>query len=366
MADINKLKDKIKSTIYPNGKGAINASDHQAMLLDMADGMAETDTKLATLSEEIRPIAENITETSDNVTEESIEIEDNEGNILVKITPTEIDIKKMRLVGENIGSNSSPLMGKKIYYCGDSVIKGAASVPEAEKLPLRIDSAEGSSSTSYAENGSLFVYPHPSSAGRSILQQLMQVPSDADYIIVEGGVNGVDYTANPMGTMTESYNSEFDTTTQVGCLEAICKYLSQNFAGKKVGFIVCYQIKEGYGQYVSYWKPKAETFIEVLKKWGIPYIDWRESGVNLSANAANYGIDTWDDYEEFDASKSYEIDDRVIYEGNAYKANTAISAGAWNASQWTKISSGRYDTWHPNSAGYAILASKTAAWLKSL
>lgn len=53
MADINKLKDKIKSTIYPNGKGAINASDHQAMLLDMADGMAETDTKLATLSVEL-------------------------------------------------------------------------------------------------------------------------------------------------------------------------------------------------------------------------------------------------------------------------------------------------------------------------
>lgn len=51
MADINKLKDKIKSTIYPNGKGAINASDHQAMLLDMADGMAETDNKLIELSE---------------------------------------------------------------------------------------------------------------------------------------------------------------------------------------------------------------------------------------------------------------------------------------------------------------------------
>lgn len=53
MADINKLKDKIKSTIYPNGKGAINASDHQAMLLEMADGMAETDTKLANVSAEI-------------------------------------------------------------------------------------------------------------------------------------------------------------------------------------------------------------------------------------------------------------------------------------------------------------------------
>lgn len=53
MADINKLKDKIKRTIYPNGKGAINASDHQAMLLDMADGMVETDSKLTELSEEI-------------------------------------------------------------------------------------------------------------------------------------------------------------------------------------------------------------------------------------------------------------------------------------------------------------------------
>lgn len=54
MADINKLKDQIKSTIYPNGKGAINASDHQALLLDMAAGMAETDTKLTELSEEIK------------------------------------------------------------------------------------------------------------------------------------------------------------------------------------------------------------------------------------------------------------------------------------------------------------------------
>ena len=46
MADIKKIKDKITSTIYPNGKGAINATDHQAMLLEMADGMAETDTNI--------------------------------------------------------------------------------------------------------------------------------------------------------------------------------------------------------------------------------------------------------------------------------------------------------------------------------
>ena len=53
MADIQTLKDEIKSTIYPNGKGAINATNHQALLLKMADGMAEADTKLTELSAEI-------------------------------------------------------------------------------------------------------------------------------------------------------------------------------------------------------------------------------------------------------------------------------------------------------------------------
>ena len=56
MADIKKIKDKITSTIYPNGKGAINATDHQAMLLEMADGMAETDAKLTELSAKVNEL----------------------------------------------------------------------------------------------------------------------------------------------------------------------------------------------------------------------------------------------------------------------------------------------------------------------
>lgn len=45
MADINKLKDRIKSTIYPNGKGAINAASHQALLLEMSDALIELSKK---------------------------------------------------------------------------------------------------------------------------------------------------------------------------------------------------------------------------------------------------------------------------------------------------------------------------------
>lgn len=46
MIDTNDLKEKIRSTIFPNGRGAINAADHQALLLDMADGMGAMNDKL--------------------------------------------------------------------------------------------------------------------------------------------------------------------------------------------------------------------------------------------------------------------------------------------------------------------------------
>lgn len=46
MIDTNDLKEKIRTTIFPNGRGAINAADHQALLLDMADGMGAMNDKL--------------------------------------------------------------------------------------------------------------------------------------------------------------------------------------------------------------------------------------------------------------------------------------------------------------------------------
>ena len=51
MADIQTLKGKIISTIYPNGKGAINAADHQALLLDVADTIADVQGDVSELSQ---------------------------------------------------------------------------------------------------------------------------------------------------------------------------------------------------------------------------------------------------------------------------------------------------------------------------
>lgn len=104
MADINKLKDKIKSTIYPNGKGAINASDHQAMLLDMADGMADTDTKLAELSEEIS----NKVDLTGELVKDYIYVTDNGVGKAISLTPS-----------KNIGWSSAVIDckgGDEFYY----------------------------------------------------------------------------------------------------------------------------------------------------------------------------------------------------------------------------------------------------------
>ena len=40
--EIKTLKEKVASTIYPNGKGAINAADHQTLLLDVVDSIDES------------------------------------------------------------------------------------------------------------------------------------------------------------------------------------------------------------------------------------------------------------------------------------------------------------------------------------
>ena len=52
MADIKNLQDKIRSTIYPNGKGAIQAAAHQELLLDMAAGIQDADAKVTELMAE--------------------------------------------------------------------------------------------------------------------------------------------------------------------------------------------------------------------------------------------------------------------------------------------------------------------------
>jgi hypothetical protein len=248
---------------------------------------------------------------------------------------------------------------------------GRPEVSDIKNITLHISNDYHCECVNNALGGSLFLYPWYISNIYSIYYQLTNIPNDADYIIVQGGVNGVNLTDPtqpnyaPMGEISSSFDITFDKTTQIGCLEAICQYLHEHFAGKKVGFIMTYQI----GSY-QYWKDKAVLFRQVLDKWSIPMLDWRESGVSLASPnlAAKWGVDTYAFYDNYDESAGYSIDDRVIYDNKVYKAEENISApaGAFDVSKWTLISSQRYDNWHCNGLAYKMLAHKTAEWLKTL
>lgn len=103
-----------------------------------------------------------------------------------------------------------------------------------------------------------------------------------------------------MGRITEGFDEELQLNTQIGCLEAICRYAITQFPGKKIGFIITYDISN-----YEYWRDKVVKFKEVLDKWGIPYLDWRHSGINLASYdiRAIYGVDTWSEYEEYSNKK---------------------------------------------------------------
>ena len=277
---------------------------------------------------------------------------------------TEIETLKQEIAQE------SKLQGKKIEWCGDSIMIGQPSKADIKNISILIDQEFGSISNNRAKGGSVLVYPWYTGDSYSIYWQLQQVNIESDYIIIQGGVNGVNLNNPeaqnyaPMGEITNGFEEDLDLTTQIGCLEAICKYAISNFVGKKVGFILTYDISS-----YEYWRQKAVKFQEVLDKWGIPYLDWRHSGINLASLAIRekYGIDTFANYEEYSNQKTYQVDDKVRYENAAYKAKVNIDIPEeWSPEKWDLISTERYDGWHCNGIAYILLAYKTAKWLETL
>lgn len=150
------------------------------------------------------------------------------------------------------------------------------------------------------------------------------LPSDADYIILEGGVN--DSKTN-LGAMTSRYDSTFDHKTFIGGCEYLFKQLYARFPGKKIGFIIVHQVPNftNYPNYSSFTDSdvKYKALVAVLNKWGIPYID-------LTKECPPFGV--------MEASNPI----RVNYTDNG-------------------------DGWHPTEEGYKkYYCDKIETWMKTL
>lgn len=90
-----------------------------------------------------------------------------------------------------------------------------------------------------------------------------------DYIIFDGGVNDKSQSLN-VGEISNSYEIDYDTSTTLGALESICKYLVLNFPESKKLFVIPHNIVTSSNNVNIGLRELFQKIVEVLKKWGIP------------------------------------------------------------------------------------------------
>lgn len=210
--------------------------------------------------------------------------------------------------GENM---SNPLSGKILAVTGDSICSG---VGYAGGYASMIGTDNGMTVQNIAEGGGSIMQE---TGYFCISTSIANLRTDADYVIMEGGVNdsGREY---PLGTLTEGYTATLNTATFAGAVEQMFKSALARFPNKKLGFIIVHKCHERLdsNDTNSYYN----VLVSACKKWGIPYCD-------LNSLVPPLGL--------IDALKNAYTD-----EGDGY---------------------------HPNEQGYRLFyVPKITAWLKTL
>ena len=243
------------------------------------------------------------------------------------------DVEKEMLLSQN------PLFEKSIAFEGDSICYGstvvgsyAQFIAENNNMTMVNNSRGGGTITSGIMHGEQLTNRHSIVDG---VEALVADKDKYDYIIFQGGVNdksldvskkeeGFDNSERKyveFGSITEGYTATLDKTTFCGAFETACKALARS--GKKVGYIFVHKIFND-----DLWnKTYKPTMIEILEKWGIPYLDLETQvpPLNMDAELRNlYTIPSTSDPS-------------------------------------------RGDGWHPNELGYkTFYVDKITAWLKTL
>lgn len=160
------------------------------------------------------------------------------------------------------------LFGKKMVSCGDSIAYGHSGDPYVYTI------AENQN-MSYDKEAVGEARLSTTSPTRSITLQVTELTDDYDFILVEGGINDA-LNGSSMGELTSGFSAELDSTTVIGAVETICKFLVEHYASAKKLFILCHRTTNSNYQPHTSQTTYFEAIITALKKWNIPYIDLRE------------------------------------------------------------------------------------------
>ena len=230
--------------------------------------------------------------------------------------------------------NSSPLYKKKISVNGDSICEGVGFAGGYVKLIADRNCMEYQNLGIGGGTVSAEVVTPAGTKRHCISRTVDNMDPDADYAIVEGGVNDASmnelYGYPSFGELTEGYNGPFDDKTYIGAFEEMLKKLIVKYQGKKIGYIAVHQCAGKYRPTYAGEDNFYRAALAVCRKWGVPYLDLTASTPPIAYLRTKLGADPVLD---------------------------TVSAS------FTKENDGT----HPNEAGYlAFYCDRIEAWLKTL
>ena len=280
-------------------------------------------------------------------------------------------------------ANTGALKNKSIMYFGDSLMSASGVIGFAEiiannyNMPIRkfiYDSADGNSQdvpvdykcfTNYAKDGTMNrVIPERKDSVLERVKRHITTDTDVDYVLIECCVNDMASENRNKGSITDGYTSDFDISTSIGAIEETLRYLTTLGKPIKIGAFIPWLIS---------WNTLGwfDDYVAVFEKWGVPVFDMIKcSGFNLYKCAKHRLLYTLssDSYESYDNTKTYNLDDKVKYQGTLYKciANGVVGVLPTDTTKWMSVSSETADGTHLNNLGHQIVSGKIQNFIESL
>lgn len=167
------------------------------------------------------------------------------------------------------GDTVNPYKGKTIVAFGDSIIAGwgwkegtGIVQPLKEKYP------DGTWINNTESGANIAISNNP--AHTPIISQIRSYTGQTDAIIFDGGVNDLNNNI-AMGNISDSYDSNYDTTTICGAMESALQYVMDTFPLAVKLYIIPHSFSKN-----NYVDSVHEKMIEICKKWNMPYLDMRK------------------------------------------------------------------------------------------
>ena len=223
----------------------------------------------------------------------------------------------------------SILKGKTAVYVGDSICYGSGSSGGYAKI---ISDLYGVTYTNYGANGATIRYESESTM--CIARKIAEMDANADFCILEGGVNDnirTDWVLDPtkFGEIGDSfyYDDVLVDTTFCGAFESMLKQAIAKYGTNRVAYVAVHKMTDTFdSRYTS--DSKYYKALECCAKWGVTVID-------LNINTPAFG---WfqDSSGEHYVADLYALRQKYVPDG-----------------------------WHPNLLGYqTYYVPKIVEWMK--